>query len=195
MQATGTARSGARDPFGDMPLPECLDKEVQFYRDNIFATSTNRTYMAQRLAYFEFCAKVKISPLPLSQVDLGRYIAYLSRCLCFSSIRQYLNVVRLLHLEAGLANPLKKNWYVPSIFKGVKRVTGNMVTQKLPITIDILIGVLTKLDLTQSFDRCFWMAYLVAFFSFFRKSNLLVRSLSAFDLAKAPLCVRCTVYP
>ena len=92
-QATGTAWSGASDPFGDLPLPECLDKEVQFYRDNTFATSTNRTYMAQRLDYFEFCAKVKISPLPLSQVDLGRYIAYLSRRLCFFSIRQYLNVV------------------------------------------------------------------------------------------------------
>ena len=85
-QATGTARSCARDPFGGRPLPECLDKEVQFYRDNTVATSTNRTYMAQRLAYFEFCTKVKISPLSLPQADLGRYIAYLSRGLCFSSI-------------------------------------------------------------------------------------------------------------
>ena len=151
------------------------------YRINTFASSTNRTYMAQRLAYFQFCTEVNISPLPLSQTDLGRYIAYLSRRLCFSSVRQYLNVVRILHLEAGLPNPLENNWYVKSILSGVKRVKGNAVKQKLPITFDILMGIFTKLELTASFDRCFWSACLVAFFSFFRKSNLLVQSLSAFD--------------
>ena len=95
-----------------------------------------------------------------------------------------MNVVRLLHLEAGFANPLENNWYVSSILKGVKRVKGNTVTQKLPITIDILIGILAKLDLMKSFDRCFWTACLVAFFSFFRKSNLLVQLLSSFDPAR-----------
>ena len=176
--------SDVRDPQSDLPLAECLDKEVHLYRTNTFASSTNRTYMAQKMAYFQFCAEVKISPLPLSQINLGRYIAYLSRRLCFSSVRQYLNVVRLLHLEAGLTNPLENNWYVQSILKGVKRVKGNTVKQKFPITIDILIGIFTKLDLTKSFDRCFWSACLVAFFSFFRKSNLLVQSLAAFDPAK-----------
>lgn len=68
--------------------------------------------MAQRQAYFAFCAKVNIPPVPLSQTDLGRYIAYLSRRLCFSSVRQYLNVIRLLHLESGFSNPLENNWYV-----------------------------------------------------------------------------------
>lgn len=137
--------------------------------------------MAQRVAYMEFCAKVNISPVPLSQTDLGRYIAYLSRRLCFSSIRQYLNIVRLLHLEAGLPNPLENNWYVSSILKGVKRVKGDTAAQKLPITVDILKGILTKLNLFDGFDRSFWAACLVAFFSFFRKSNLLIQSHDAFD--------------
>ena len=176
--------SELRNPPNDLPLADCLDREVQLYRVNTFASSTNRTYMAQRMAYFQFCTKVKVSPLPISQTNLGRYIAYLSRRLSFSSVRQYLNVVRLLHLEAGLANPLEKNWYVQSILKGVKRVKGNTVNQKLPITLDILIGIFTKLNLTESFDRCFWSACLVAFFSFFRKSNLLVQSLAVFDPAK-----------
>lgn len=49
-------------------------------------------------------------------------MSYLSRKLCFTSVRQYLNVVRILHVEAGMPNPLEGNWYVSSILKGVRRV-------------------------------------------------------------------------
>ena len=80
-----------------------------------------------------------------------------------------------------MSNPLESNWYVSSILKGVKRVKDNSVSQKLPITIDILRGILTRLNLCLSFDRCFWAACLVAFFSFFHKSNLLVQSPQLFD--------------
>ena len=128
-----------------------------------------------------------IRPVPISQLDLGRYIAFLSRRLTFSSVRQYLNAVRLMHLEAGHSNPLDNNWYVTSILKGVKRTKGASVCQKFPITIDILKHIFTKLTLTSSFDRTFWAACLVGFFSFFRKSNLLVESHVLFD-PKRHLC-------
>ena len=124
---------------------------------------------------------MKISPFPLSQENLGRYIAFLSRRLCFSSVRQYLNTVRLMHLEAGLKNPLEKNWYVDSILKGVRRIKGDASVQKLPITFDILQKIFLTLNLRDSFDRTFWAACLVGFFSFFRKSNLLVESHALFD--------------
>ena len=58
-----------------------------------------KTYPVHQLTYLDFCTKIGIAPVPISQTDLGRYIAYLSRKLTFSSVRQYLNIVRLLHLE------------------------------------------------------------------------------------------------
>lgn len=137
--------------------------------------------MTQKLAYFEFCNKVSIQPVPLSQADLGRYIAYLSRRLCFSSVRQYLNVVRLIHVEAGFANPLDGNWYISSILKGVRRVKGDSASQKLPVTLPLLRDIFKRLNVLSSFDRSFWAACLVAFFSFFRKSNLLIQSPESFD--------------
>lgn len=103
-------------------LPDMLDKEVQFYRGNSFANSTFKTYSIHFTAYSEFCNKLNISLVPISQQDLGRYITFLSRKLSLNSVRQYLNIVRLLHLEVGLKNPLENNWYVSSILKGVKRV-------------------------------------------------------------------------
>ena len=52
------------------------------------------------------------------------------------------------------------------------------------MTCHILQRILSLLDLTRSFDFTFWAVCLVGFFSFFRKSNLLVPSLAAFDPQK-----------
>ena len=154
---------------------------MQFYKGNSFASSTFKTYSAHFSAYSEFCNNLSIPLVPISQQDLGRYIVYLSRKLSFSSVRQYLNIVRLLHLEVGLKNPLDDNWYASSILKGVRRVKGDNPSQKLLITLDILHKVFVTLNLLSSFDRAFWAACLVGFFSFFRKSNLLVPSHILFD--------------
>ena len=125
-----------------------------------------------------------IRSVPISVTDLGRYIAFLAPRLCFSSVRQYLNAVRLMHLEAGLPNPLINNWYVTSIIKGLKRHKGDSTQQKLPITTDLLWGILSVLDFNRPFDLAFWAACLVGFFTFFRKSNLLIPASGKFDQAK-----------
>lgn len=123
-------------------------------------------------------------PVPISPCNLGRYIAFLASRLCFSSVRQYLNVVRLIHLEAGYPNPLLNSWYLSSILKGLRRHKGDSTKQKLPITTNVLLGILTVLDFSRPFDLTFWAACLVAFFSFFRKSNLLVPSIEKFEPSK-----------
>ena len=162
-------------------LTASLDEEVLYYRANSFSALTSKTYSTQRSAFLKFCSEMGIQPVPLSQGDLGHYVAFLSRRLCFNSVRQYLNIVRLMHLEAGLQNPLEKNWYVASILKGVRRVKGDTSIQKLPITPVILMQILLILNLQSAFDRTFWATCLVGFFSFFRKSNLLVHSHLEFD--------------
>ncbi|MES9882073.1 MAG: hypothetical protein ABW185_14455, partial [Sedimenticola sp.] len=123
-------------------LAQSLDEDVTFYRGNTFAASTAKTYHTQLTCYLNFCSEMGIVPVPLAQINLGRYIAFLSRKLCFTSIRQYLNVVRLVHIEAGHQNPLADNWYATSVLKGVRRVKGTATKQKLPITITVLKAIL-----------------------------------------------------
>ena len=134
--------------------------------------------------YLQFCTGMSIMPVPVSPGDLGRYIAFLASCLCFSSVRQYLNAVRLMHLEAGLPNPLINNWYIISIIKRLRRHKGDSTQQKLPITTELLVGILSILDFNRPFDLTFWAACLVGFFTFFRKSNLLIPAPDKFDPAK-----------
>ena len=165
-----------------------LDQEVSTLRALTFAESTWRTYQCQQSVYLRFCADLNIAPVPISSCNLGHYIAYLGQKLSYSSVRQYLNVVRIMHLDEGHCNPLANNWYLNSILKGLRRHKGDGVCQKLPITDVILHGILAVLNLSNPLDVCFWAACLVAFFSFFRKSNLLVPSPPQFNPSKH-LCV------
>ena len=157
-----------------------------------FAESTRRTYSTQLGLFLRFCSYLNINPVPISATDLGRYVAFLAPKLCFSSIRQYLNVVRLLHVEYGHPNPLTNNWFLDSVLKGLRRKKGDSTCQKLPITATILNGILQLLNLGNPFDITFWAACLVGFFSFFRKSNLLIPSLNKFDPSRHLCCTDVT---
>ena len=79
----------------------------------------------------------------------------------FSSIQQYLNVIRLLHLESGYDNPLADNWMLKSVLQGIKRVKGNYVAHKEPITPDILLVFHHRLKLSDPRQSAIWAACLI----------------------------------
>lgn len=153
-----------------------LDVQVASFRAQVFADTTRRTYNSQLVTYLKFCEQANIAPVPIAERDLMCYVAFLTGRLQYSSIRQYLNVVRIIHEETGYANPLQQNWGVNSLFKGIKRSLGNQCTPKLPITVDILRRIFHVVDFTMPVELCFWCACCIAFFSFLRKSNLFVDS-------------------
>ena len=149
------------------------------YRNHAFAS-----YKSQLRAYLRFCLFFGYTPVPCRAIHLLRYIVFLARTLSTRSIPNYLNVVRLLHLQYGYPNPLEDPLFKHQktlLMRGIKRINGERVTQKLPITPDVLHKMQCHLHLDSSFDATFWAACLVAFFSFFRKSNLLPPSTTEFD--------------
>ena len=181
------------DPVARQRFTYSLDQEVSTLRALTFSESTRRTYQSQQMLYLQFCASLNIDPVPIVLCNLGRYIAFLGAKLCYSSVKQYLNIVRIMHLENGFSNPLSNNWYLSSILKGLRRHKGDGISQKLPITVSILQGILTVLNFNRPFDISFWAACLVALFSFFHKSNLLIPSTLQFD-PKKHLCVSDVVF-
>lgn len=155
-----------------------LDHLVLLYRTTTFAESTKCTYSSYLRRYLCFCKMMDILPVPICQKNLARYIVYLTESLQYSSVRQYLNIVRILHEEAGLSNPIIKNWFLSSLLTGVRRSLGDTCKPKLPITCEILYKIAQTLAFGNSFDMCFWCCCVVAFFSFLRKSHLLAKSQS-----------------
>lgn len=157
------------------------------YRGQAFAQSTTATYKSQLRAYLRFCLYFGYTPVPCSSHHLLRYVVFLARTLSASSIPCYLNVVRIVHLQSGFPNPLQEPFFKfqkDLLMRGIKRLHGNAVRQKLPITPDLLRKIHGTLDFTNSLDATFWAACVIAFFSFFRKSNLLIASAGSFDPQK-----------
>lgn len=165
------------------PCTAVLDTRVNLLRSSVLADSTKKTYSSYLQPYLHFCNSKGIPLVPITPVNLARFIALLSYKLSFNSIRNYLSVVRLLHLEAGFANPLD-SYYISSLLKGTKRVLGAQTVRKLPITPNILYRIFNILNFSNPKHLCFWAACLVGFFSFFRKSNLLAPSWEQFDPSK-----------
>ncbi|XP_069136902.1 uncharacterized protein [Argopecten irradians] len=167
--------------------PAWANKRIIVFSDNMVTvssinkcTSRNSTvmhflrYLFWLSARFNFhlsSTHIKGKHNCLADCVSRRYIAFLSMRLQFSSIRNYLSVVMFLHLEVGLTNPVD-NFHISRVLKGARRLLGDSSCQKLPITPIILMQILPQLDIKSPRDISFWAACLVAFFSFFRKSNL-----------------------
>ena len=100
---------------------------VRGYQERAFSHNTVKAYKVHRKSYLSFCLQLGERPVPASPLLLCRYVAFLAKRLKFSSVRQYLNVVGLLHKECGLPNPLLNNYRVLMTLRGVHRVLGWLV--------------------------------------------------------------------
>lgn len=149
-----------------------LDTDVRKYRQAAFSDNTKSTYRCQMKKYLDFCTQYMYQPVPASSQTICRYIAFLAQSLRPASIKQYLNSIRLLHLENGFSNPLEGDFVIKSVIKGVQRIKGDLVKRKLPITPDILLSFIPLLNLADSQCAVFWAAMLVAFYGMMRKSSL-----------------------
>lgn len=114
-----------------------------------------------------------LSPVPASQDTLNIYLAFLARKISANSIPNYMNVIRLIHLQAGFPNPLIDNFELGLIKKGISREKGTPPLQKLPIDIPILRKIHAILDLNTPSDLSFWASCLLGFLGFMRKSTML----------------------
>lgn len=153
-----------------------LDQAVQYYRSRAFATSTKQSYSSHLRSYMKYCSATGDVNLPITNNSLCRYAVHLAQRLDYKSIPKYLNVLRILHLELDMANPLQDNWFLNTVLKGIRREKDHPPNRKLAITPDILLSLKRLLHMTNPSDIMFWATCVVAFFGFFRKSNLLPRS-------------------
>ena len=152
-----------------------LQAEAISFRGSAFASTTQKTYRSQLKRYLNFCKTFGVQPVPASQGTLTAYMAFLARSLSSSSIPGYMNIVRLMHLDAGFANPLDGNWELKMVYKGISRLLGVPPKQKSPMTPTILLLLHRSLD-DSNLDHAFWCACLLAFFGFLRKATLLPAS-------------------
>lgn len=165
-------------------LQQALDKEMAFYVSQRFAHATQKTYNTHCQAYLKFCKAMGYCAIPATTTTLCRYAVLLSRTLKYNSIKQYLNIIRILHLEWGLPNPLETNYRLSGVLQGIKRALGDRVSRKIPLTPAHLLLILKKLDLECPTQCNIWAFALVMFFGMLRRANVLSSNQISFDPSK-----------
>jgi hypothetical protein len=149
-----------------------LREEARAFKAQAFAPSTKLSYRTHLMAFVRFCMYYDLTPVPATQETLSCYVAHLARTMSPNSISIYLNIIRIMHEEAGLKNPLEDNFEIMMIKRGVKRVKGVPPKQKAPVTVEILIDLFRGMDLSRNSEKAFHCALLVGFFGFLRKASL-----------------------
>jgi hypothetical protein len=87
-----------------------LWREARAYKSLSFAPSTKSAYRTHLMTFLRFCFYYDVTPVPVQMEVLSCYVAHLARTMSPSSISVYLNIVRIIHLEAGHENPLSDNF-------------------------------------------------------------------------------------
>ena len=101
-----------------------LDNEIVEWRQQCWAPSARRAYASHERSYRQFCSLIGFDPVPASVTTVARYIVFLSSTKTVGTVQQYINIIRLLHLESGSQNPMQDDWLITSLLKGVKRIKG-----------------------------------------------------------------------
>ena len=135
--------------------------------------------------FLTFTSYFGLTPLPASLQTTLVYLQFLSRSFSTSqSIRNYLNGVKFLHSMVGLNFPHLDHFLVKLTLRGLARIIDTPPKHAKPMTSAILLSFLPYLNLSIPLHATLWAAFLVAFFTFARLSNIVPDSTDSFDITK-----------
>ena len=162
-----------------------LELEVAAAKATAYAPSTVKNLRSQWRGYLLFCLHARVNPAPITPTYLCCYIVFLARSVkSYQTIKNYLNSVRLFHLCHGVPYNLSDNFEVKLVLRSLKGKLRTAPKQKLPITVDILRKIHRCLDMRLPFHVVLWCSFIICFFAFLRKSNIVPESAAVFDQEK-----------
>ena len=137
--------------------------------------------------YTRFCRSVACSPFPIEIQLLIRYVAHLTLSgRSFGTISNHLSSLKHVHQLLGFGKVWDTHYRFQLVLRGAKRYLGVSANRKHPFTPEILLQVFPLFQLDKPLHAAMWALFLVAFFTFLRKSNL-VPDVASRISSKVPL--------
>jgi len=169
--------------FVELELAE-LERDTVTTRRAAFSEGSNKNVRVQFRSFLLFCAYFHLTPVPVTTGVLLLYAQFLSRTfVSVASIKNYISGVRIVHLGMGVMFP-EPDFSLNLLLKGLARLHPHEESRAIPITPLLLLRFFEVMDMSKSKDRAVWACFLVCFFMFARKSNMVPPSSDSFDLKK-----------
>ena len=159
-----------------------LDAQVAHTKGESLKQSTKRNLLTQLTSYQRFCNKYQLTYFPADNKQICRYGQYLAKT--FQSpeaVGNYMSAVRTFMALMGMKIPSPAEKEVQMFVQGLKRTMEHEVTQAAPITPEILLRMSRVVDYTNHVDMVAWVATLIGFTMFLRKSNLVPDNMTSFN--------------
>lgn len=161
--------------------------DLDLFRLTHFRNSTKRSMRTYLHSYLLFCQYFNLNPFPVSKTMYLLYLVFLSRSLSsYRSVVNYLGIITHINRSFGTSLAFLQDYDVYLAQRAVRRLLGDCVARKEPITIEILLRLFSNFDFHNHLHVCMRALFLVAFFSFLRISNLVPYQLS--DIADPQAC-------
>ena len=135
-------------------------------------------------SYILFCSYFDLPLLPATSKSFSLYAHVLSRSMTIETIKNNLSAVKKLHHMHNIHTDEFDHIYLTDTVRALERLIGRPPNRKLPITPHLLRRIYSVLDLSKPKHAALWSSFLIAFFTFSRKSNVVPPSATSFDTSK-----------
>ena len=158
---------------------QSLQQYLGSLQTRAFCDSTKRSMRAYLHSYLLFCQYFQFTPFPVCKTMSLLYLVFLSRSLSsYRSVVNYLGIITHINRSFGTSLAFLQDYDVYLAERAVRRIMGNYVARKEPITVEILLKLFSQFDFNNHLHVCMRTLFLVAFFSFLCISSLVPHKLS-----------------
>ncbi|XP_019624427.1 PREDICTED: uncharacterized protein LOC109470089 [Branchiostoma belcheri] len=162
-----------------------LEEDTRTTQASVFAVGTSRNHQTHISTYLNFCNYFGIVPMPANPHNLACYAQFLSRSLRSSdSIAHYLSSVKLFHHLNGFTTFSLDHFEIAHTMKGLKKRLQHRPRQHGRVDIPLLVDLAGCFNTQVPRDAAIWAAIVFSFFTFFRRSNVVLDSKTQFDPKK-----------
>lgn len=149
-----------------------VDEQLDLILRSAWAESTLRTRNSQWKKYIEFCLANNLTPVPAEVQTVARFLVNLAKTCVFSTCNNYLSAIITLHKFFGYERQFRDYFVINMVMKGLGRLLGKEVNQKIGLTPEQLCKIYDSLDFTDINVVTKWAALILSFRSLLRKSNV-----------------------
>ena len=162
-----------------------LDEEMEQKTLKGLAGGSYKNFRVHVNAYVQFCILFGLAVFDSGVLQFRRFTTHLQRThKSVESVKQYVSGAKKLFLLFKMPPPDISDYMYSLTLKGILREKGHIIKRASPVNPHLLASMFEFVDVNDITQMVTWVALLLGFYMFFRKSNLVPDTVGSFDYNK-----------